>query len=195
MSFSLSVCSFPSFTLTLSLPPLSLSVSGVHTDFVAARGPSVLRLSSQFQEKLLSWHLKLICKLGLDQCGVVGALLWHWHWPPIKLSCWLYSSSVRYKTYCSVLYHSICYIQLLASWSHLDSDFQSVFWICCSTGQGLCLQIWSLGSWLNNHKQELLPCDTIFSHHFYNYRHENHSMFCQPPPKKTLHSSFLMFLS
>lgn len=56
-----------------------------------------LRRSSQFQQKLLSWHLKLICKLGLDQFRAVGALLWHWHRPPIMLSCWLHRAREKKK--------------------------------------------------------------------------------------------------
>lgn len=47
-----------------------------------------------FKEKLLSWHLKLICKLGLDQLGAIRA-----HsgaGSPIMLSCWLHSSSIRH---------------------------------------------------------------------------------------------------
>lgn len=88
------ICLTPSLShfFTLSHFP-----SGFHTSFVAVREPSQLRFSSQFQEKLLSWHLKLICKLGLDQFRAVGALLWHWHWPPIMLSCRLQSGSIKPK--------------------------------------------------------------------------------------------------
>ncbi len=109
LSLSLSVYLFVWLPHALTLSHcLSLSPSVLHSSLVAVREPSQLSLSSQFQEKLLSWHLKLICKLGLDQFGAVGALLWHWHWPPIMLSCWLHSSSVRNKpnALCGIFQHA-----------------------------------------------------------------------------------------
>lgn len=91
----LAICLAASLSRSLSLS-VSLRFS-IHTSFVAAREPSQLRRSSQFQQKLLSWHLKLICKLGLDQFRAVGALLWHWHRPQIMLSCWLHRARKKNK--------------------------------------------------------------------------------------------------
>lgn len=148
----LSVCLFDSFTLSFTHPhSLSLFLSGLCTSFVALREPSQLRLSSQFQEKLLSWHLKLICKLGLDQFGAVGALLWHWHWPPIMLSCWLQRGSIRHKPNALCSFFFFFLNEPYFSNSGASVAFERwlsvslcVFWAHSFAGLGLYVQLLSL---------------------------------------------------
>lgn len=123
----------PVFSFVCLFVCLSLSLSLVSTP-VLWLWESHHSLSSQFQEKLLSWHLKLICKLGWDQFGAVGALLWHWHWPPILLSCWLHSSSIRHTNLMHfAVFFNLPHFQKTAV-SHLNSG---VLWAQSVTGLGL----------------------------------------------------------
>lgn len=116
LSLSLSLYLFVCLSVSLSLSPVSTPA------LWAAREPSLLRLPCQFQEKLLSWRLKLICKLGSDRFGAARAFLWHWHWRSIMLSCWLHRSSDTNLMHLAGFFATCLVSATAGSRSHLNPD-------------------------------------------------------------------------